>query len=308
MRVLVVGKDHNGEMSPFVAEQIVALQKLGLTVKTYRITGKGLYAYLRSIKGIIREIRTYKPDIIHAHYGLSGWAVNIQRIVPVVTTYHGSDVHSGGWIKLISKIAMSLSAYNIFVSKQLQTLSGYIRTNACVLPCGIDLETIKEQSRESARIQLGNSRPMVLFSGAFNDRVKNPALAKSAMEKIKEAELVELRGYTRKEVNLLMNTACCLLMTSDREGSPQVIKEAMACGTPIVSVDVGDVKEIIGNTEGCYIAEHNADDIAGKIRLALAFKGKTNGRQRIIDLGLSNDLVAKRLIEIYEIAQCRTNI
>ena len=140
----------------------------------------------------------------------------------------------------------------------------------------------------------------VLFSGSFTNEVKNPTLAKEAMAKVDEAELVELRGYSREEVNLLMNAADCLLMTSHREGSPQVVKEAMACGTPIVSVDVGDVKEVMGNTEGCYIAERNPDDIADKIRQALAFKGKTKGRQRIIDLGLSNDLVAKRLVGIYQ--------
>ena len=140
----------------------------------------------------------------------------------------------------------------------------------------------------------------MLFSGSFTNEVKNPTLAQQAMENIADAEFVELRGYSREEVNLLMNAADCLLMTSHREGSPQVIKEAMACGTPIVSVDVGDVKEVISGTEGCYIAERNPDDIANKIRQALAFKGKTNGRQRIIDLGLSNDLVAKRLVGIYQ--------
>jgi glycosyltransferase involved in cell wall biosynthesis len=169
-----------------------------------------------------------------------------------------------------------------------------------VIPCGVNLEVIKELPREVARTQLNRSKPMVLFSGPFTTKIKNPDLAKAAMIKISEAELVELKGYTRQEVNLLMNAADCLLMTSDREGSPQVIKEAMACGTPIVSVDVGDVKDIIGDTEGCYIAKRNSDDIADKIRMALSHKGKTKGRQRIIDFGLNNDIVAKRLLDIYK--------
>lgn len=144
-----------------------------------------------------------------------------------------------------------------------------------------------------------NFRRFVLFSGSFTNDVKNPTLAKQAIERVEDIEFLELRGYSREEVNLIMNAADCLLMTSRREGSPQVIKEAMACGTPIVSVDVGDVKDVIGDTEGCYIAERNPEDLAEKIRMALAFKGKTAGRQRIIDLGLSNDLVAKKLIGIY---------
>ena len=300
MRILVVGKDHHGEMSPFVIEQISALQNVGIIVESYGITGNGLLSYLRNIRGIRRKINLFQPNIIHAHYGLSGLVANLQRQVPVVTTYHGSDVHSGGWILRLSQLAMKLSAYNIFVSKKLQQRSGSKRPNACVVPCGVNLEVIREESREVARAQLNRSKPMVLFSGSFAESVKNPNLAKTAMQQITDAELVELKGYTREEVNLLMNATGCLLMTSDREGSPQVIKEAMACGTPIVSVDVGDVKDIITDTEGCYIAERNSDDIADKIRMALSFKGKTKGRQRIIDLGLSNELVAKRLIEIYK--------
>ena len=97
-----------------------------------------------------------------------------------------------------------------------------------------------------------------------------------------------------------MNACDFQLTTSFRESGPLVVKEAMACGTPIVSVDVGDVKDIIGNTEGCYIVERTPEEIASKICQALSFKGKTSGRQRIIDLGLSNDLIAKKLIAIYE--------
>lgn len=300
MKVLIVGNYNTGHFSPFVVEQMQAIKEHGIHVDTYGIVGKGLWGYLNNIKGIKRKINSLQPDIIHAHYGLSGLVANLQRQVPVVTTYHGSDIHSGGWILRLSQLAMKLSAYNIFVSKKLQDTSSYSQSNACVLPCGVNLEVIREESRETAHSELNCSKPIVLFSGSFTTKVKNPDLAKAAMRKIPEAELIELKGYTRQKVNLLMNAADCLLMTSNREGSPQVIKEAMACGTPIVSVDVGDVKDIIGDTEGCYIAERNSDDIADKIRMALSFKGKTKGRQHIIDLGLSNELVAKRLIEIYK--------
>ena len=300
MKILIVGKDHHGEMSPFVAEQITALQKLGVTIDSFGITGKGLSGYLWNIGRINKKINAFKPDVIHAHYGLSGLTANLQRQVPVVTTYHGSDIHSGGWILKLSQLAMRLSAYNIFVGEKLMKASGFSRPNCCVLPCSIDLDIIKEQPKETARVQLQRSKPMVLFSGAFSDSVKNAALAKAAIRNIPEAELVELKGYTRQEVCILMNAADCLLMTSDREGSPQVIKEAMACGTPIVSVDVGDVGEIIGDTDGCYIAERDADDIAQKIRRAIAFGVKTNGRKRIIDLHLGNEQIANHLVEIYK--------
>ena len=289
-----------GHFSPFVIEQMESLRKIGIEIDTYGIVGKGLLGYLSNIFGIRKKIHEFQPDLIHAHYGLSGLCANLQRKVPVVTTYHGSDIHSGGWILRLSRLAIRLSAYNIFISRRLQDFSGTHQSDTAIIPCGINMETIHEMSRSDAKRLMKCDNPFVLFSGSFSNDVKNPALAKQAMEKVDNAELMELRGYNREEVNLLMNAADCLLMTSHREGSPQVIKEAMACGTPIVSVDVGDVKDIIGDTEGCYIAERNPDDIAEKIRMAMAFKGKTQGRQRIIDLGLSNDLVAERLIEIYQ--------
>lgn len=299
MKVLIVASYNTGRFSPFVVEQMQALCQQGIEIDTYGIVGKGLLGYLKNINRIRRKICEFQPDLIHAHYGLSGLCANTQRKVPVVTTYHGSDIHSSGWILKMSKFAIKFSDYNVFVSKRLQELSCCYSFDVAIIPCGIDLETIPDVGREEAKKQINRAKPFVLFSSSFNNVVKNVSLAKEAMKKVPEVELVELKGFTRSEVYLMMNAADCLLMTSDREGSPQVIKEAMACGTPIVSVDVGDVKEIIGNTEGCYLAERNAVDIADKIRLALTFNGKTSGRQRIMDLGLSNDIIAKKLISVY---------
>lgn len=302
MKILIVANYNPGNFSPFIVEQLEALQKIGVEIDTYGIVGKGLLGYLKNIQGIKKKIREFQPDLIHAHYGLSGLCANLQRQVPVVTTYHGSDIHSGGWVLKFSQLAMRLSAYNIFVSKKMLEMSGYKKPNACVQSCGLDLNVIQEIGREEARKELGLSsdEKIGLFSGSFDNYIKNYPLAKAAVEQLDNVLLMELKGYSRREVNLLMNAVDFQLTTSFRESGPLVVKEAMACGTPVVSVDVGDVKEVMGNTEGCYIAERNPDDIADKIRQALAFKGKTNGRQRIVDLGLSNDLVAKRLVGIYQ--------
>ena len=114
-------------------------------------------------------------------------------------------------------------------------------------------------------------------------------------------ELLELKGYSREEVTLLMCAADVFLMTSFTEGSPQVIKEAMACGCPIVSVDVGDVKERTAGVEGCFVADtRNADELAKLLAKALAFDGRTKGRERIIADGLDNRQVAEKLMEIYK--------
>lgn len=300
MKVLIVANYNPGYFKPFIVEQIAALRKEDVEVETYGIIGKGYRGYLQNISGIKRKIHDFRPDLIHAHYGLSGLCANLQRKVPVITTYHGSDVHLGGWVLKLSQLAMRLSAYNIFVSQRLKETSGYTGKNAAIVPCGISLSDMPMKDRGEAKKEIGHDNSFVLFAGAFDNEVKDAALAQESMRRISEVELVELKGYSRQQVNLLMNGADCLLMTSHREGSPQVVKEALACGTPIVSVDVGDVGDVMGDIAGCYIAELNPDDIAKKIQMALAFKGKTNGRQRIIDLKLSNDLVVKKLIHVYD--------
>ena len=304
MRILIIAnnKIEEGRFPYFVIEQMKALMSEGVIIDSYGISGKGVFGYLKCVKGIINKIREFNPDLIHAHYGLSGLCANLQRQVPVVTTYHGSDIHSGGWILKLSQLAMRLSAYNIFVTHSLLSIGNYKSNNACVQSCGLDLNTIKEMDRTDARRVLGwnNFDIKILFSASFTNKNKNADLAKASVEKVEGAELIELNGYTRQEVNLLMNACNLQLTTSNKESGPLVVKEAMACGTPVVSVCVGDVKEIIGNTEGCYIAKRNPDDIADKIKKALNFNGKTNGRQRIIDLGLDNRIIAKRIVSIYE--------
>jgi glycosyltransferase involved in cell wall biosynthesis len=145
----------------------------------------------------------------------------------------------------------------------------------------------------------------ILFAGAFDNAVKNAPLAKAAINELTsegvKVELIELKGYNRDQVNALMYNCDALLMTSKTEGSPQVVKEAMACGCPIVSVDVGDVAERVSGVEGCYVVcTREPKDISGALVKALTYEGKTNGRDRIIEMGLSNEQVAKRLIAIYE--------
>jgi len=107
----------------------------------------------------------------------------------------------------------------------------------------------------------------------------------------------------QKDLVEYYNVADILVMPSYKEGSPNIIKEAMACNCPIVSTDVGDVKEVIGDTKGCYVTSFDPDDVAEKIKLTLEFaekEGRTRGRERIIKLGLDLDSVAEKIIELYK--------
>ena len=321
MKILIVGNNKPGHFAPFVEEQARALQLQGCEVVFFGVQGKGIWGYLRCLPTLMRAIKQYQPDLIHAHYGLSGLLANLQRRVPVVTTYHGSDINKPNILRF-SKIAMRLSVHNIFVSQRNVTLAlspnslitYRLKKRYTLLPCGVNLPlpwcelqthwveqlTLNQWVQE----KLNAGVKHVLFAGAFNNAVKDPELAKAAINELAsegvEVELIELKGYNRDQVNALMYNCDTLLMTSKTEGSPQVIKEAMACGCPIVSVDVGDVAERLSGVEGCYVV-HSREPavIAEALKKAIAFDGKTNGRSHIIKMGLSNEQVAEQLVGIY---------
>lgn len=337
MKILVIASDKGGKFAPFIEEQMAAFEARGMEVLRYGITGKGILGYLRELPALRRAIRQHRPDIIHAHYGLSGLLANLQRMVPVVTTYHGSDINLPSILRF-SKIAMRLSAHNIFVSKRSASIAlglcatsndlkdfkdlndlkeGATEKNT-LLPCGVNIplpwSELQHQQvgqltlNQWVQSKLDKEIKYVLFAGAFDNAVKDPTLAHQVIEIANnttcaagEIELIELKGYTRDQVTALMYNCHALLMTSKTEGSPQVVKEAMACGCPIVSVDVGDVAERTSGVEGCYmVPTHEPKDIAEALQKALAFNGRTNGRERIMEMGLSNEQVAKQLESIYE--------
>ena len=303
MRILIVANHNTGKFTTFITEQVESLRQLGVEVDYYGVHGKGILGYLSNLSSLKAKIREYKPDLIHAHYGLSGLLANLQRQVPVVTSYHGSDIHTGGRTLFFSKIAIRLSAYNIFVSKRLLEQSGYKGQKKCIISCGINMDTFHPIERAVARKVLGWNPDgiYVFFGGAFANKVKNSPLAKAAVAQIEGAQLMEMRGYTRDEVNLAMNAADCLLMTSHREGGPLVVKEAMACGTPVVAVRVGDADETMTGVEGCYATSFDVNEVTFCLRQALSFKGKTEGRQRIVELGLPMEQVAQKIIAIYNL-------
>ena len=303
MRILVVASFNKGRFAPFVIEQAEALKKQGCEIDFFCLRGKGGKGYLKNLPKLKRKISTFRPDVIHAHYGLSGLFANLQRRVPVVTTYHGSDINESKLLRF-SRMAMWLSAWNIFVSKKTLALAKPKKLYS-LLPCGIDFTDLQLTEKDEARrrMHLEAGKRYILFSGAFDNEVKNATLAQQVVEELHDYkdELLELKGFSREEVILLMCATDAFLMTSFTEGSPQVIKEAMACGCPIVSVDVGDVRERTEGVEGCFVAAtRDPKELAALLQKAFAFKGKTKGRERLIEDGLDNRRVAQRLVEIYK--------
>lgn len=339
MNILFVAVDKGGHFAPFVEEQLEAVRACHteaepVVMERFFVTGKGIIGYLKQLPALRRTIREKHIDLIHAHYGLCGLlsclasgmlhlAFCIQHSkrykVPVLTTYHGSDINHPK-VRKLSQWAMRLSAHNVFVSQRTMNIAishqpSAVARKSSLIPCGINLpESVSELPDMSHVLEPGKYH--VLFAGAFDNAVKDPALAKQVIDEtgsLKPIQLIELRGYTRDEVNALMYACDALLMTSRSEGSPQVIKEALACGCPIVSTDVGDVRErLTVNSSsasfatsadmlpGCYVASgRDPEELAALLQKAVSFGQRTDGRQLIVDSGLTNDRVAHRLLTLY---------
>lgn len=299
MKVLVVCSKNSGKIAPFILEQGESLLRLGVEVDYYPIIGKGLMGYWKSKKSFLHKIKIFQPDIIHAHYGLSGLLANSQRKIPVVTTYHGSDINTSG-VYILSRLNMVLSSHSIFVSNENRLKSG-LSKNFTLLPCGVDTKIFVPGLKGESRKLLGleKNQKLVLFSSAFDIAVKNSGLALSAIALLPDVRLIELQNYSRSQVALLMNAVDVALMTSFTEGSPQFIKEAMACNCPVVSVPVGDVPMVLEGVEGCFIADYDAVAIAEKLKLAFNLGKRIEGRTRILELGWNTEKVAEKLLNLY---------
>jgi teichuronic acid biosynthesis glycosyltransferase TuaC len=305
MKVLVVcsGNVENLDFKihhSFVYEQIESVRKdYRIEYDTFFIKGKGIVGYLKNLKTLKNKIRDYSPDFVHAHFGLSGLLSCLQKIVPVVITFHGSDINVTK-IKYLSRMAAVLSQHDIFVSDKLHDkIRGSKKYS--IIPCGINLDSFYHIDKKEARekLNMDPAKKYILFSSSFTNAVKNAALAFASIGLLKfNVEFIELKDKNREQVNLLLNACNLLLLTSTSEGSPQVIKEAMACNCPIVATDVGDIRDVISNTEGCYIATFDPADVAEKIKLALDFNKRTNGRDKIQHF--DNNIIAKKIFDIYQ--------
>jgi len=308
MNILFVCSYNKKKISPFILEQAKALDALGINIEFFGIEGKGSIGYLKNYKKLRKKINQDFTDLIHAHYGLSGLLANLQRRIPVVTTFHGSDINTSRALKY-SKMAFRLSAASIFVN---QSMAYKIckKLNGTVIPCAVDDSNFTPLSKREARQELGFniSGIFILFSSSFDHQVKNYPLSKASCEMLEDrinrnVTLIELKDFTRQEVNFLLNASDCALLTSFSEGSPQFIKEAMACNCPVVSTDVGDVAWLFGNEPGHYLTSFDPDDVAEKLKMALEYvekQGRTRGRERIFELGLDSETISSRVINVYE--------
>jgi teichuronic acid biosynthesis glycosyltransferase TuaC len=304
LHVLVVTNMYPDAQHPdagtFVHEQVSGLRARGLDIDVLVVGGKrDKLSYLHGARSFRRRMRERRYDLIHAHYVFSGVIARLQRQCPVVLSHHGIEVLQS-WTAPLSWAMSRLVDQVVVMSEEMRRALGL--AHAYVIPCGVDLGLFQPSYQQAARIELGlppNSK-LVLYAGLLRPE-KRLDVIQAAVEILRDedpqVELVVATGQPHERMPLYLNACDALALASDREGSPVVIKEAMACNLPIVSVDVGDVAQVIGGTDGCYICRRDPADMAQKLRLALARGQRTNGRSAVRALTLEATVDA--LLEVY---------
>ena len=313
MKILEVSRYKNNftdHQLPFVTEQGESLRKAGCVVDYFLVQGN----YVKAVGALKAKIREFKPNIVHAHYGLSAITAELQGLVPVVTTFHNGETLN--WhVNLLSSLFSLRAKHVIYVAQHVRDLSYFKAKNYSIIPCGVPMEECVVIDKAEARKQLGwsNDKKYILFGGAFDNLRKNYPLLRDAVERIGgNIEIVEMKGLSRKDCVLRMNACDLFALPSHSEGSPQALKEAMACNCPCLATDIADVKYLFGDEPGYWILrnprktherwdgdEKSLDEMVVLLKEALAFEGRTNGRKRIEELQLTNEAVAKRIVKIY---------
>ncbi len=308
MKVLVVTNMYPTPEQPafgiFVQEQVRSLREAGVEVDVLFVNGrKSRRNYLWGFFRLWGRLLTRRYDLIHAHYIFSGIIARAQLLYPVIVTYHGAELFLEkfkGQGRLCRWLAPLVERV-IVVSPEMKS---YLRRGrVVVIPCGIDLEKIKPVSRDEARQRLGLplDKKLVICISSYGAGYKRFELAGAAVEEAKKKdpsiELLPVFGRPYQEMPFYFNAADVLVLISDGEGSPMVIKEAMACNLPIVATPVGDIPQVMGGTDGCFLCGWDPKDIADKLRLALG-SGRTSGREGMAELELKN--IASRILLLYQ--------
>lgn len=303
MKILFIssGNSKSG-ISPIILNQGNSLVDAGNSISYFAIKGNGIIGYLKNIKLLKKHLKDNNYDVIHAHYIWCGIIATLAGAKPLVVSLMGSDVKGSKVNHFLSFLFSKFFWKKIIVKSEDMLMSLKVK-KAVIIPNGVNFEIFKPVNKNEALAftKWDITKKHVLFAGDPKRKVKNFELAKSAIEKISDNH-IELHVLTNIDNKLLPFYYCAadvILLTSLWEGSPNVIKEAMACNRPIVSTNTGDVQKVIGNTKGCFITDYSAEECKQKIMLALSYDF-TDGRENIKHLNSKH--IANLLVNLYQSA------
>lgn len=310
MKVLFVasGNKNVGTVNAFVRSQYDSLSKEGVEMLLYPVVGHGLFGYLKHFFTLRKLIKKERPDIVHAHYSTCGYLATMASLGlknKVVVSILGSFPRENMKCRIVRFFVDHVWDATIVKSERTRKQLG---RKIPVIPNGVNLEQFQLVDQESARNIVGfeKEKKYVIFVSNPTRPDKNYPLAEKAVWMLNDnsVELYPVFDKPHDDVVTYMCAADVLLMTSVSEGSPNVIKEAMACNCPIVVTDVGDVHERLDDLDGCYVSDtFEPSELAILLQKALQFGRRTDGRKTLMEQNLTVEQVANRVIDVYKMKQ-----
>ncbi len=312
MKVLVITSEW--DLSPFIKRQVAALRNRRVTIDVFIFRGnKSPFQYLLAWIRLRRRYTLERYDFIHAHFGQSA-LLAMPLIKPLIVSFRGSDLlgikNRNGKNTLLGFILKSWSRYAAKVAARVTVVSDemalFLPDNIpySILPSGVNLDIFKPLSSQACREQLNlpQDKKLILFGGRPERLDKRLSLAQEAINAISirhNAALITMPTVSHEKVAEYINACDFVLLTSRQEGSPNIVKEALACNVPVISVDVGDVRSRISNISGCFVAESDSSvHIAEALERGLSSHQAIGGREAIQHL--SEEKLIDQLMKIYQ--------
>lgn len=301
--------------SPFFKNQVKILKSLGVKTENIEVPNqvpRSINDYIAYYPKVLFS-SLGKYDLIHANFGTTAPFAVFQPKRPIVLTLWGSDLkyilQSNKKAYFKRKLARIDSFNEIIVRNE--EMKGKIKENfgkrAHVIPSGVNLEEFKPMDKIRCREKVGWPKycKQILFPYNPSREVKNFRLAEGVFKKVKksvnfEVQLKVVNNVPHEEMPFYMNAADLMLLTSKSEGSPNTVKEAMACNTPVVSTDVGDVKYLLKGVKGSMVVNCKEKLIIGVMNIINNDKKFDNSRKRVKELGLGLNEMGHDIISVYE--------
>jgi glycosyltransferase involved in cell wall biosynthesis len=304
LRILVVTSiyptNEEPELGIFVASQVESLRARGHHIDVLFLDVRSSkWELLCGISEVRRKTKSGSYDLVHAHFGYNGVPAVTQRDIPTVVSFCGTDLVKPR-IRPISRWVARRADACIVKS---EFLSGFLDEDTDIIPNGIDLDHFCPTDRKEARHRLG-LQPSVRYALFPTNPARPEKRFELATHALRQAgslghaiEPLVVFNRPQDEIPDYYNAADLLLLTSSHEGSPNVVKEALACNLPVVSTDVGDVRKVIGKSSNCYVTQDAPDALASAIASVLEDGKPSNGRDAVADL--ASDRVASRVERVY---------
>jgi teichuronic acid biosynthesis glycosyltransferase TuaC len=301
----------NPAYGPFIKRSVDGLIAAGMESDVLFIRGyRGLRAYVCAalLLGMLGLRRRYA--LVHAHGGETALVGRLYLGGHVVASYLGSDLlapRDGGWrtscnrrlrSALLRRHAALLTATTTKTREMEAVLPRRARDRNRVIPDGIDLDRFKPTDREAARAYLGwspNSR-IVLFAGRAQSAIKRVWLAEEAVAlargELEDLELVIASRVDPDDMPYYYSAADCLLHTSASEGSPNVVKEALACNLPIVATPAGDIRRLVAGARPGRVVAADVPTLAREVIACCLEPVRSNGRSLTTNMSLGSAAAA----------------